>query len=132
MNTKRVSKFLLCRRLFDSRRTSAAFQTGGISLDFKLVTGTLSGVFIQRAFLHVDDARTKLRASSLVRCFVCADSLVLRILLHGEKTNEKSRTFKLIPHRRSTCTMNPNQISCRFFICVLHSPLPILLHSFEI
>jgi len=43
------------------------FQTGGISLDFKLVTGTLSGVFIQRAFLHVDDALNYVRASSLVR-----------------------------------------------------------------
>jgi len=31
----------------------------GISLDFKLVTSALSGVFIQRAFPHVDDARTK-------------------------------------------------------------------------
>lgn len=96
MNTKRVSKFLLCRRLFDSRRISAVFQTGGISLDFKLVTGTLSGVFIQRAFLHVDDARTKLRAPTLVRCSACADSLVLQILLHGgggggggKKANEK-------------------------------------------
>jgi len=121
MNTKRVSKFLLCRRLFDNRRASAVFQTGGISLDFKLVTGTLSGVFIQRAFLHVDDALNYVRASSLVRCFVCADSLALQILLHGKKANEKSRTFKLIPHRRSTCAMNLNQIPSRFFICILHS-----------
>lgn len=93
MNTKRVSKFLLCRRLFDSRGISAVFQTGGISLDFKLVTGTLSGVFIQRAFPHVDDARAKLRASSLVRCAPCVrTSLVLQILLHegGKKRGKKS------------------------------------------
>lgn len=50
---------------------SVVFQTDGISLDFKLVTSTLSGVFIQRAFLHVDDTRAKLRALSLVQHVSC-------------------------------------------------------------
>lgn len=74
------------------------FQTGGISLDFKLVTGTLSGVFIQRAFLHVDDARTKLRApclsfdASCVRTRSCYRYFCIG---GGKKPNEKKSDVQI-------------------------------------